>query len=167
MAVVPGHGQTGWTWAQRARALDPLAVSGGGVAWILFQSHRYDEAIHELRSALAVHPDDLGALTSLGFVLAANDHPKDAIPVLEKVVSVSNHSPAATGVLIRAYALAGQRMDALRLLADLKKRKQAGYVPAAANAALGLGDYDQAFVGRLRHTRSSQTFCNLSSASLL
>ena len=135
-------------WAQRARELDPLAVSGGSVAWILFQSHRYDEAIHELRSLLAVNPDDLGALTTLAFVLAANSHPRDAIPALEKVVSVSNRSPAATGVLIRAYALAGRRADALRLLAELKKRKQAGYVPAAAfvNAYLGLGDYEQAFV---------------------
>jgi TolB-like protein/DNA-binding winged helix-turn-helix (wHTH) protein/Flp pilus assembly protein TadD len=136
------------TWVQRGRELDPLAVSGEDIAWILFQSHRYDEAIHELRSLLAVHPDDLGALTTLGFVLAANGHPRDAIPALEKVVSVSNRSPAATGVLIRAYALAGRRADALRLLADLKKRRQAGYVPAAAfvNAYLGLGDYDQAFV---------------------
>ena len=45
-------------WARRGRELDPLAVSGDGIAWILFQSHRYDEAIRELRSALAVRPDD-------------------------------------------------------------------------------------------------------------
>ncbi|PYX33907.1 MAG: hypothetical protein DMG81_20670 [Acidobacteria bacterium] len=52
------------------------------------------------------------------------------------------------GVLISAYAHAGRRADALRLLAELKKRKQAGYVPAAAfvNAYLGLGDKEQAFV---------------------
>src|SRR5260370_2997844 len=136
------------TWAQRGRELDPLAVSGDAISMCLLSALRYDDAIHELRSLLVVHPDDLGALTTLGFVLAANSHPRDAIPALEKVVSVSNSSPAATGVLIRAYALAGRRADALRLLADLKNRRQAGYVPAAAfvNAYLGLGDYDQAFV---------------------
>ena len=50
-------------------------------------------------------------------------------------------------MLIRAYAHAGRRADALRLLAELKKRKQAGYVPAAAfvNAYLGLGDKEEAF----------------------
>src|SRR6266567_2322110 len=85
---------------RRGRELDPLAVSGGSIAWILFQSHRYDEALRELRSVLAAQPDNTGALTTLGFVLAANNHPRDAIPALEKVVS-SNHSPAATGVLIR------------------------------------------------------------------
>jgi TolB-like protein/DNA-binding winged helix-turn-helix (wHTH) protein/tetratricopeptide (TPR) repeat protein len=144
------HGRTdeAVTWIQRGRELDPFAVSGSGIAWILFQSHRYDEALRELRSVLAIQPDNANALTTIGFVLAANNHPRDAIPALEKVVSLSNHSPAATGVLIRAYSLAGRRTDALRLLADLKKRRQAGYVPAAAfvNAYLGLGDYDQTFV---------------------
>ncbi len=133
---------------RRGRELDPLAVSGEDIAWILFQSHRYDEAIRELRAVLAVRPNDAGALTTLGFVLVADNLPGDAILPLEKVVSVSNGSPAATGVLIRAYAHAGRRTDALRLLAELKKRKQAGYVPAGAfvNAYLGLGDNDQAFV---------------------
>jgi len=51
-------------------------------------------------------------------------------------------------VLIRAYARAGRRTDALRLLAELKRRREAGYVPAGAfvNAYLGLGDHDQTFV---------------------
>ena len=31
-------------WARRGRQLDPLAVSGNSIAWILFQSRRYDEA---------------------------------------------------------------------------------------------------------------------------
>ncbi|MDQ1388666.1 MAG: eukaryotic-like serine/threonine-protein kinase, partial [Acidobacteriaceae bacterium] len=54
----------------------------------------------------------------------------------------------AIGVLVSAYAHAGRRTDALRLLAELKRRKQASYVPAGAfvNAYLGLGEYDQAFV---------------------
>jgi pentatricopeptide repeat protein len=132
---------------RRGRELDPLAVSGNSIAWILFQSHRYDEAIQELRAVLAVRPNDAGALSTLGFVLAAGNLPGDAIPCLEKVVSVSNGSPAATGVLIRAYARAGRRSDALRLLAELKRRKQAGYIPTAAfvNAYLGLDDNEQAF----------------------
>jgi tetratricopeptide (TPR) repeat protein len=113
----------------------------------LFQSRRYQEAIRELGSVLAVQPDDAGALSTLGFTLVANNQPGDAIPVLEKAVSISHGSPAATGVLIRAYSHAGRRADALRLLAELEKRKSAGYVPAGAfvNAYLGLGEIDQAF----------------------
>jgi len=145
--VCHGHIEEALQWVRRGRELDPVAVSGTEVAWILFQSRRYDEAMQELRSVLAVRPDDSAALWFLGFVLIANNQPNEAIPVLEKTFSVSGHSSAVIGVLIRAYAHAGRRADALRLLAELKKRKQAGYVPAAAfvNAYLGLGDKEEAF----------------------
>jgi TolB-like protein/DNA-binding winged helix-turn-helix (wHTH) protein/tetratricopeptide (TPR) repeat protein len=134
-------------WSRRARELDPLGDSPIGMGWILFCAHRYDEAIHELRSKLAVRPDDAVTLWVLGFVLIANRQAGEAIPVLERSVSVSDRSPGVIGVLVRAYAHAGRRTDALRLLAELKRRKQVSYVPAAAfvNAYLGLGDYDQAF----------------------
>jgi pentatricopeptide repeat protein len=51
------------------------------------------------------------------------------------------------GVLVRAYAHAGRRTEALRFLNELKRRQRTGYVPAAAfvNAYLGLGDNEQAF----------------------
>ena len=134
-------------WSRRARELDPFGDSSTGLAWILLCARRYDEAIHELRSALAVRPDDATALWVLGFVLIANRQPEEAITVLERAVSITDRSPAAIGLLVRAYADAGRRTDALRLLSELKSIKQARYVPAAAFvlAYLGLGDYDQAF----------------------
>ena len=134
---------------EHARALDPFEVSGGivSVSWILFQAHRYGDAIRESRNELALNRDNGGALTGLGFALIADNKPSDAIPVLEKAVSLTSGSPAATGILIRAYAHAGRRGDALRLLAELKQRAKAGYIPAGAfvNAYLGLGDNEQAF----------------------
>ena len=130
-----------------ARQLDPTTVSGADVSWILFQSHRFDEAVRESRSAAVVEPDDAGTLLTLGFALIADNQAAAAVPVLEKAVALSNGSPAATGVLIRAYAHAGRRGDALRLLASLKRRRAEGYVPAGAfvNAYLGLDDQEQAF----------------------
>jgi len=146
--LTQGRPEEALAWARRAREHDPLAVSGVKIGWILFQSHRYEEAIHELRSVLAVFPDQTGALWFLGFALIANGQAEEAIPVLEKVVSASGHSPAAIGVLIRAYAHAGRRTDALRLLEELKRRQKTSYVPPAAfvNAYLGLDDKEQAFV---------------------
>jgi TolB-like protein/Tfp pilus assembly protein PilF len=134
-------------WAERGRELDPLAVSFEDFGWTLFQTRHYDRGIHELRAALVVRPDDLGALTDLGFVLIANNQPGDGIPVLEKAISISDRSPGPMGVLIRAYAHAGRRGDALRLLAELKRRRKTGYVPAGAfvNAYLGLGENEEAF----------------------
>ena len=135
------------TWARRARELDPGRVPKA-LFWILFVSHRYPEALRELRSALALQPDDPDLLWNLGYNLIANGQPEEAIPPLEKAFAISSRSPGVTGVLIRAYAHAGRRPDALRLLAGLKQRQQFGYVPAGAfvNAYLGLGDTDQAFL---------------------
>jgi len=142
-----GRADEALTWAQRGRELDPVAVSGTNIGWILFSARRYEEAKQELRSVVAVRPDDTGALWDLGFVLIANRQAEEAIPYLEKALSVTGRSPGVIGVLIRAYAHAGRRADALRLLEQLKKRQQAGYVPAAAfvNAYLGLGENEEAF----------------------
>ena len=65
---------------------------------------------------------------------------------MEKVLAISDRSPAVLGVLTQAYAHAGRRADALRLVEELKQRKQKGYVPAGAfvNAYLGLGDNEEA-----------------------
>ena len=126
------------------------SVTGTDIGWILFQSRHYDEAIRELRSDLAVHRDDPATYWScwfLGFALIANGQADEAIPVLEKALALSGRNPAVIGVLIMAYAHAGRRAEALRLLDELKRRQQTGYVPAAAfvNAYLGLGDNEQAF----------------------
>lgn len=150
-----GRMEEALAWSQRARELDPLGVSGINTGWILFHARRYEEAIYELRSVLTVRPDEVGALWFLGFALIASGQPEEAIPVLEKVVSVSDRSPGAIGLLIRAYAHAGRRIDAVRLLAELKRRQLASYVPAAAfvNAYLGLGDYEEAFAWLERASR--------------
>jgi TolB-like protein/DNA-binding winged helix-turn-helix (wHTH) protein/tetratricopeptide (TPR) repeat protein len=133
-------------WVQRARELDPLGGAGstplGGVAitngFILFHARRYDEAIRELRND---DPDHW----MLGLALIANGQPDEAITVLEKALG-TDRNPAVMGVLVRAYAHAGRRGEALRLVDELKRRQQTGYVAAApfVNAYLGLGDNDQA-----------------------
>jgi len=142
-----GRTQEALTWTVRGRELDPIEVSGTDIGETLFYARRYDEAIRELRSALAVQGDSASALWYLGFSLIAKGQPEDAIPLLEKAVSITNRSPGVIGVLIRAYARAGRRGDALALLDELKRRRQKGYVPAGAfvNAYLGLGDKEQAF----------------------
>ena len=153
-----GRLQEAITWVQRGRELDPLAVSGFAVGQILFYSRHYEEAIRELRSVLAVQPKEASALWFLGFSLTANGQPQEAIPVLEEALSVTDRSAGVIGVLIRAYAHANRRDDALRLLGELKTRREKGYVPAGAfvNAYLGLEDREQTFVW-LQHAYEEQS----------
>jgi tetratricopeptide (TPR) repeat protein len=142
-----GRTEEALEWARRGRDIDPFTVTGHDLGWILFLSRHYDEAIRELRSDLAVYPDNPGDLWFLGFALIANGQPDKAIPVLEKAVALSDRNPAIIGVLVHAYAAADRRPEAIYLVEELKRRQQKGYIPAAAfvNAYLGLGDKEQAF----------------------
>jgi hypothetical protein len=56
-------------------------------------------------------------------------------------------SPGSLEMLATAYGRAGNRAEALRLIDELKQRRQKSYVPAGAfiKPHLALGDYDQAF----------------------
>jgi TolB-like protein/tetratricopeptide (TPR) repeat protein len=133
--------------ARRAQELDPQEFNGAQVGWILFHGRRYEEAIRELRTALAIEPKDAMTVWFLGFALIAAEHFDEAMTTLERAASLSNRSSAVLGVLVHAYAAAGRRADALRILRELDHRRESGYVPPAAflNAYLGLGDKEQAF----------------------
>jgi TolB-like protein/DNA-binding winged helix-turn-helix (wHTH) protein/Flp pilus assembly protein TadD len=142
-----GRMEEALAWARRARELDPLGTSGHTIAWTLLNARHYDEAIREFRNVLAVRPDDRFPLVPLGWALICNHQAKEAIPVLEQAAAISNRSPGVIGALVWAYAHTGRRPDALRLLGELKRRQQTGYVPAGAfvTAYVGLGNNDEAF----------------------
>jgi TolB-like protein/DNA-binding winged helix-turn-helix (wHTH) protein/Flp pilus assembly protein TadD len=154
-----GRTQEALVWERRAQELDPLALHGIDIGGILNNARRYDEAIRELRSVLAVEPEDPFALWFLGFALIGAERFDEAIATLERAASLSDRSSAVLGVLVGAYAGAGRRTEALRVLGELHRRRQTGYVPAAAflNAYLGLGDTEEAFtwLGRAAEERSN------------
>ncbi len=134
-------------WVRRGRRLDPQGVTGSAVACVLFHAHRFDEAIHELQTVLAMRPEDAHALYTMGMVLSAEQRAAEAIPFLQKSLAIAPDDPATMGMLIRAYASAGRRADAVRLLDEMQRRSASSYVPAGAfvNAYLGLGSQEQAF----------------------
>jgi tetratricopeptide (TPR) repeat protein len=145
--------------ARRAQELDPQEFNGTQVGWIFFHGRRYDEAIRELRTALTIEPNDPMAEWFLGFALIAANHFAEAITTLERTASLSDRSSAVLGVLVHAYAAAGRRTEALRVLSELHRRRKSGYVPPAAflNAYLGLRDTEEAFIwlGRSAEERSN------------
>ena len=107
-------------WSRHARELDPLGDIGISIGRILFQARRYDEAIRELRSVLAVHPDSASAHWFLGFALIGNGQPEEAIPELEKTASIMHRSPGSLELLATAHAHAGHRAEALQLGPDTR-----------------------------------------------
>lgn len=145
MLSLQGRVDEAMAWLKRADELDPPVGASGGAGDLHLFARRYDEALSEYRDLLALGSNETEALQGIGLVLMAKHQPEQAVPVLEKAVSVSNQSPGMVGYLVMAYAQAGRRTDALRLLAKLKRREQPGYSGAFVIAYMGLGDYDQAF----------------------
>jgi TolB-like protein/DNA-binding winged helix-turn-helix (wHTH) protein/Flp pilus assembly protein TadD len=135
-------------WARRARELDPLGTTGINIGWILFHARRYDEAIRELRSVLAVHPDSAFAHWYLSFALIGKGYPAEAIVECRKTVALMNRSAGSLELLATAYGYAGRRSDALRVLDEMKRRSESTFVPAGAfvNPYLALHDYNKAFL---------------------
>jgi TolB-like protein/DNA-binding winged helix-turn-helix (wHTH) protein/Tfp pilus assembly protein PilF len=135
-------------WSRRARELDPLGNASAAIGWILFHARRYDEAIRELRSVLAVHPDDAIAHLFLAFPMIAKGEAEETILDLEKTASITHRSPGTLELLATAHARAGHRAQALRLLQELQQGREAGSVQATSfiNPNLALGNYDEALV---------------------
>jgi serine/threonine-protein kinase len=71
---------------------------------------------------------------------------EDAIAEGRKAFGVSGGAPRALGVLGHAYALAGKRSEALKVLAELKRLSKQRYVAPLHIAVVyaGLGDKAQA-----------------------
>ena len=133
-------------WVERGRELDPLA-SRDTVGWILLLHRRYGDSIREYRSILAAHPEYTNARWGLGYALMLNNQAEDAIAELEKLVAIAHRSPGSLAMLATAYARAGNRTQALRLIDELKQRRRDGYIPPSAfiTPYLALGEYDQVF----------------------
>jgi TolB-like protein/DNA-binding winged helix-turn-helix (wHTH) protein/Tfp pilus assembly protein PilF len=141
-----GRTEQALAWVERGRELDPLG-STDTVGFLLLMGRRYDDAIREYRSVLAVHPDYTNVRWGLGFALIVKNQTDEAIAELEKTVAMMNRSPGSLAMLATAHARAGNRAEALRLIEELKQRRQKGYIPSGAfiTPYLALGDYDEAF----------------------
>ncbi len=133
--------------AERGRSLDPLALHGEDLGWILFMGRRYKDAIRAIEDVLVIRPDDPRALSELGFVLIFDGQSAKAVDVLERTAEMTERSPGVLGVLVHAYAAAGRRADALRTVEEIHVHGRTEYVPATAlvNAYVGLGDREQTF----------------------
>jgi serine/threonine protein kinase/Tfp pilus assembly protein PilF len=115
---------------EKAHRLDPLFnESYRAEGYACFMAHKYDEAIVQYRKALELEPD---AITYFGLVLARAEKgdSSTAIAEAEKATKL-NASPLLLTSLASAYARAGRRGDANRVLRRLDEIwKRQGATPA-------------------------------------
>src|SRR5881296_3021394 len=131
---------------KRAVELDPLSlVINTDLGSDYYYARRYDEAIAQLRKTLEMDPGFYIAHLVLGQVLDAKGARDAAIVECQKARAL-NDDPSVLGVLARAYGLSGNKMEAEKILDQLKKLSQERYVAAYSFALtyLGLGDREEA-----------------------
>ena len=133
---------------KRAKDLDPLSpIITRNVGLPLFYEHRYDEYIEFARQVLAVDPDFWGNHFMLGWAYQMKGDIPQSLAAYEKANQM-HECPLTLSHLAHAYALAGKKSEARKLLAALQARATREYVPPFLIAFVyaGLGDKTQALV---------------------
>ena len=130
-----------------ARKLDPMnAAVIANVGNTLFLARRYDEAIEKHREALELNPKFSWSHIWIAEVYVQKGMYEEAINEVNKALALDGNT-RAIAILGYAYALAGRRDEARKVLGQLEERSKRKYVPHffIALIHIGLGEKDQAF----------------------
>ena len=133
---------------QRAQQIDPLNIWTQTTAgWVYYYSRQYDKAIAQCQNLLKLDPNAAGAYDCLGTSYLATGQYEKAIAAAQKASGFSNADPTRVVGLGRAYALAGKKADARRVIEQLRQLSAHTYVSPYFFATIyaALGQKDEAF----------------------
>jgi len=136
------------TESRKALELDPLStVAAGDLATILFFAGRVDEAITQAKRALAADPSVTVLHVIVGQCLMKKRRVPEAIAEFRKALDQSHQFSLVVGRLGNAYAVAGQRNEALAMLRQIETTQLRSGTPNVEMAYIhaGLGDKEKAF----------------------
>jgi tetratricopeptide (TPR) repeat protein len=131
---------------KRALELDPLSLPiNGGLGRTYYFARRYDEAIEQLRKTSEIDSGFYYAVWNLGSALAAKGAIGAAIEEYQKARALDD-DPFVLGLLGHAYGSSGNKMEAEKILDQLKELSKERYVSAYSFALvyLGLGNKEEA-----------------------
>jgi TolB-like protein/DNA-binding winged helix-turn-helix (wHTH) protein/Flp pilus assembly protein TadD len=126
---------------------------GGEVAFAYYMARQYDKAIESYRKNLEKNPNNAYARIVLGETYVANGTPADGVAEMEKGLALDktlDKTPERWDrypLMAYAYAAAGRRDDALKILKDQQELANERYVSPYNFAIIytALGDKDRAF----------------------
>jgi TolB-like protein/Flp pilus assembly protein TadD len=130
---------------RRAQELDPLSlVINCVLGSTLAVAGRNDEAMEQLRKTMEMDPTFDLTPWFLGQVYEDKGQLVEAITQYEKATQL-NPDPAVQASLARAYALAGRKQEARKILESLTTASRQRYIPAYSLAViyLSLGDKEE------------------------
>lgn len=134
---------------QRAQALDPLSVTvNKQAAWLAFHRREYDTAIALYGNVLELDPHFAQAQREIGLAYLQVRRYHEAQHALRTALEQPENyfQSTTTADLAHAYAVAGDRREALRILETLQRSPSDEYVDPADIAVIyvGLGDKERA-----------------------
>jgi TolB-like protein/Flp pilus assembly protein TadD len=134
--------------ARFALALDPVSLpAGANLSSILYRAGRYEEAAVQALKVLELDSAFYRAHEDLGRAYQQQGDFQRAIGAFRKAVAFSGRDSSCLAELAQAFAVAGKRKEASKLLHELKQMSRKTYVSAYAVAEVfaGLGDKSHAF----------------------
>ncbi len=144
-----GRFEEGIAEAKRARDLDPLSLPvNNALAGRLLVAGRVDEALAQLRQTLEMDPHFAPAHQTLGWAYLNMGKNHEAIQEFQQALQLSGTDDKDMMLdLGFAYATVGNREEARRILAKLKKLREQGLLPSGSIGILygALGELDEAF----------------------
>jgi eukaryotic-like serine/threonine-protein kinase len=123
--------------AQELEPLSPIVNSLAGMGFYLARQH--DRAIAELRECLELDPNFAQAYLYLAWAYEQQARYEEAVAELHKGLRLSGGDSGMTGSLGHAYAVAGRRGEAEKVLVELKTRSQQHYVAPLDIAVIHVG----------------------------
>ena len=131
-----------------AGELDPLSlVISADLGRAFYYARQYDRVIAQEARTLEMDPDFWLSHINLGRSYTPKGMHAEAIGALQKARELSAGNTEVLSLLAFAYAAAGHRDEALKLLGELSERAEQSYVPPYHFAIVhaGLGEKDRAF----------------------
>jgi eukaryotic-like serine/threonine-protein kinase len=133
----------------RARELEPLSlIINYLIGSNYYFARQYEQAVKHLNAALEMDPNFAVAHWTLGAVYIAKPSLGDPIAEAQRAVALEPGSPRYLGALGMAYAAAGKRSEASKILSDMQELSKRKYIPptSLANILAHMGGRkDEAF----------------------
>jgi serine/threonine protein kinase len=134
--------------AQRAQEVDPLSLTiNSVVGWMLYFDRQYDRAIEQEKKTLEMDPNFVLSYRYRGMAYEQKGMYPEAIADLQNAVTLSGSRTTVLGPLGHAYAIAGRRSEARKVLDEVMQLRARAYFPSYEIALIytGMGEKDQAF----------------------
>jgi len=159
----PSHHYFSHYWMAMGRVEHSLAASlralelnsfdltlNAHLGWHYLYARQYDQASEQLLKAIELDPNFVTSHLYLGYVYEQKGKNEAAIEEFSRAMKLSEEGrrPVIEAALGHAYARAGKRTEAQRVLAGLKETAQRRFISPYGIAVLylSLGDKEQAFV---------------------